>query len=61
MWSGQKVSNNFVKILNELYLFSMYFALCLILDILAGLFNAFFLMHDSENAKFGSLNYRARS
>ena len=50
----------FVKILNQLYLFSMYFALCLTLDILAGLFNAFFLVHDSENSKFGSLNSSAR-
>ena len=48
--SGQNVSNNFVKIFNELYLFYMDFALCLTLDILASLFNAFF-----------SLNSRARS
>jgi hypothetical protein len=34
-------------------------ALCLTLDILANLFNAFFLVHDSENPKFGSLNSRA--
>ena len=60
-WSGQSVSNNFVKIFNELYLFSMDFALCLTLDILASLVNAFFLVHDSENPKFGSLNSRARS
>ena len=44
----ENVSNNFVKILNELYLFSMDFALCLTLDILGSLFNAFFLVHDSE-------------
>ena len=36
-WSGQNVSNNFVKIFNELYLFSMDFALCLTLDTLASL------------------------
>ena len=60
-WSGQNVSNNFVNILNQLYMFSMDFALCLTLDILASLFNAFFLVHDSENLKFGSLNSRARS
>ena len=65
-WSGQNVSNNFVKVFNELYLFSMefffgFFALCLTLDILASLVNAFFLVHDSENPKFGSLNSRARS
>jgi hypothetical protein len=53
-WSGQNVSNNFVKIFNELYLFSP--DLCLTLDILAYLVNAFFLVHDSENPKFGSLN-----
>ena len=47
-----------MKILNELYLFSMDFALCLTLDILASLFNAFFLVHDSENPKFASLNSR---
>ena len=41
-----------MKIWNELYLFSMDFALCLTLDILATLFNAFFLVHDSENPKF---------
>jgi hypothetical protein len=58
-WSGQNVSNNFIKILNKLYLFSMDFALCLILDILGSLSNAFFLVHDSENPKFGSLNSRA--
>ena len=55
------VSNNFVKIFNDLYLFSMDFSLCLTLDILASLVNAFFLVHDSENPKFGSLNSRARS
>jgi hypothetical protein len=60
-WSGQNVSNNFVKIFNELYLFSMDIALCLTLDILASLVNAFFLVHDFENPKFGSLNSRARS
>ena len=60
-WSGQNVSNNFVKIFNELYLFSMDFALCLTLDTLSSLVNAFFLVHDSENPKFGSLNSRARS
>jgi hypothetical protein len=49
------------KILNELYLFAMDFALCLTLDILPSLFNAFFFVHDSENPKFGSLNSRARS
>ena len=38
---------------------SMDFALCLTLDNLA--FNAFFLVHDSENLKFGSLNSRAQS
>jgi hypothetical protein len=38
----------------------MDFALCLTLDILATLFNTFFLVHDSENPKFGSLNSRAR-
>ena len=37
----------------------MDFALCLTLDILGSLFNAFFLVHDSENPKFGSLNSRA--
>jgi hypothetical protein len=31
----------------------MDFALCLTLDILGSLFNAFFLVHDSENPKFG--------
>jgi hypothetical protein len=50
------ISNNsgphFVKILAELYLFSMAFALCLTLDIHASLFNAFFLVHDSESPKF---------
>jgi hypothetical protein len=46
---------------NELYLFSMDFALCLTLDILASLVNVFFLVHASENPKFGSLNPRARS
>ena len=45
-----------MKLLNELYLFSMDFALCLTLDIFASLFNAFFLAHDSEHPKFGSLN-----
>ena len=59
--SGQNVSNNFVKIFNELYRFSMDFALCLTLGIFASLVNAFFLVHDSENRKFGSLNSRARS
>ena len=49
-----------MKILKELYLFSMDFALCLTLDILASLFNAFFLVHESEIPKFGSLNSRAR-
>jgi hypothetical protein len=42
------LSNNFVNIFNELYLFSMDFALCLTLDILASLVNVFFLVHDSE-------------
>ena len=51
-----KCFEHFVKIFNELYLFSMDFALCLTLDILASLVNAFFLVHDSENPKFGSLN-----
>ena len=55
-WSGQNVSNNFVKIFNELYLFSIDFAWCLTLGIFASLVNAFFLMHDSENPKFGSSN-----
>jgi hypothetical protein len=59
--SGQNISNNFVNIFNELYLFCIDFALCLTLDILASLVNAFFLVHDSENAKFGSLNSHARS
>ena len=58
---GQNVSNNFVKIFNELYLFSMDSALCLTLDILASLVNVFFLLHDSENPKFGSFYSRARS
>jgi hypothetical protein len=44
-----------------LYLFCIEFALCLTLDILASLVNAFFLVDDFENAKFGSLNSRARS
>jgi hypothetical protein len=35
--SGQNVSNNFVKIFNDLYLLSMDFALCLTLDIPASL------------------------
>ena len=48
-WSGQNISN----ILAELYMFSMDFALCLTLDIHASLFNAFSLMRDSENPKFG--------
>ena len=61
LWSGQNVSNNYVEIFNELYLFSMDFVLCLTLDILASLAEAFFLVHDSENSKFGSLNSRARS
>jgi hypothetical protein len=39
----------------------MDFALCLTLDILASLVNAFFLVHDSENPKFGLLNSCARS
>ena len=39
----------------------MDFAVCLTPDILASLFNAFFLVHDSENPKLGSLNSRARS
>jgi hypothetical protein len=56
-----KCLNNYVKIFNELYLLSMDFALCLTLDILANLVNAFVLVHDSENPKFGSLNFRARS
>ena len=60
-WNGQNVSNSFVKMFNELYLFSMDFALCLTLDILASLVNVFFLMHAPENPKFGSLNSRARS
>ena len=59
--SGQNVSNNFVKIFNELYRFSMDFALCLTLGIFASLVNAFFLVHNSENRKFGSLNSCARS
>jgi hypothetical protein len=50
-----------LKIFGELYLFSTEFALCLTLDILASLVNAFFLVHVSENPKFGSLNSRARS
>jgi hypothetical protein len=38
---------------------SMAFALCLTLGIFASLvYNAFFLVHDSENPKFGSLNSR---
>ena len=56
-----KCFEHFVKIFNELYLFSMDFALCLTLDILGSLVNAFFLVHDSENPKFGSLNSCARS
>ena len=46
-----------------MYLFFMDFALCLTLDILASLVNAFFLVHDSENPEFGSSNLlgRARS
>jgi hypothetical protein len=56
-----KCFKQFVKIFNEFYLFCIDFALCLTLDILASLVNAFFLVHDSENAKFGSLNSRARS
>ena len=39
----------------------MDFAVCLTPDILASLFNAFFLVHDSENPELGSLNSRARS
>jgi hypothetical protein len=41
----------------------MDFALCLTLPlgIFASLVNVFFLVHDSENTKFGSLNSRARS
>ena len=35
--------------------------MCLTPDILASLFNAFFLVHDSENPELGSLNSRARS
>ena len=42
---------HFVKILNELYLFSMDFALCLTLDVVASLFNAFFLVHDSAKSE----------
>ena len=37
----------------------MDFVLCLTLGIFASLVNAFFLVHDSENPKFGSLNSRA--
>ena len=46
-----------------MYLFFMDFALCLTLDILASLVNAFFLVHDSENPEFESSNLlgRARS
>jgi hypothetical protein len=44
-----------------MYLFSIDFALCLTLGIFASLVNAFFLVHDSENPKFGSLNFHARS
>jgi hypothetical protein len=58
-WNGQNVSNNFVKIFNGLYLFSIDFAWCLTLGIFASLVNAFVLVHDSENPKFGSLNSRA--
>ena len=58
---GQNVSNNFVKMFNELYRFYMDFALCLTLGIFASLVNAFFFMHDSENLKFGSLNSGQRS
>jgi hypothetical protein len=57
-WSGQNVSNNFVKIFNELYLFSIY-RFCVVSN--SGLsceFNAFFFVHDSENPKFRSLNSR---
>ena len=50
-----------LKMFNELYRFSMDFALCLTLGIFASLVNAFFLMHDSENLKFGSLNSGQRS
>ena len=39
--------------------FSIDFAWCLTLGIFASLVNAFFLVHDSENPKFGSLNSRA--
>ena len=39
----------------------MDFALRLTLDILTSLVKAFFLVSDSENPKFGSLNFRARS
>jgi hypothetical protein len=39
----------------------MDFALCLTLDILASLVNAFFLVHDSENPEFGSSNLRGRA
>jgi hypothetical protein len=35
----------------------MDFALGLTLDILASLFNAFFLVHDSENPKFGIVEF----
>ena len=55
-----KCFKQFRENLEELYLFSMDFALCLTMDILATLFNAFFLVYDSENPKFGSLNSRAR-
>ena len=49
--------NNFVKIFNELYLFSISYRFCVVSN--SGLsceFNAFFFVHDSENPKFGSLN-----
>ena len=42
-------------------MFSMDFALCLTLSIFASLVNAFFLVHDFESPKFGSLNAPARS
>jgi hypothetical protein len=41
--------------------FFMDFALCLTLDTLASLVNAFFLVHDSENPEFGSSNLRGRA
>jgi hypothetical protein len=56
-----ETASKWAKCFKQLYLFSMDFALCLALDILASLVNAFFLVHDSENPKFASLNSRARS